>query len=122
MRLHIFSHLCANVQRVVKNGFNRSYSTTAAYGKGVYFARDSSYSVSGYCPTDPKRGHLSSIILARVLVGRATVGRGSMVAPPPLESHDQAAVPVPHDALVDMLEDPSIFVSCRESISQFNVT
>ena len=29
----------ATIQKVVKNGFNRSYSTTAAYGSGVYFAR-----------------------------------------------------------------------------------
>ena len=77
----------ATVLLVVKNGFNRSYSTTAAYGKGVYFARDAAYSVGGYCPPDNRRGAVHSIILARVLVGRATLGRGGMVAPPPIEGN-----------------------------------
>ena len=35
----------ATVLLVVKNGFNRSYSTTAAYGKCLYFAWDAAYSV-----------------------------------------------------------------------------
>ena len=29
---------------IIQNGFDRSYSTVAAYGKGTYFARDADYS------------------------------------------------------------------------------
>jgi len=52
-----------------------------AYGRGVYFARDASYSM-GYSQSSGSYGH-HQMYLARVLVGHYTAGNSSMIVPPP---------------------------------------
>ena len=57
------------------------------YGKGVYFARDASYSArSTYSPPD-YQGY-RYMYLAKVLVGQYTTGNSNMITPPPKSSSD----------------------------------
>ena len=75
------------------------------YGKGVYFARDSSYS-NGYARPDGN-GH-RYMYLTRVLTGEYTVGNISMVVPP--AKNTQVDQHVLFDSTVDNVGNPSIFV------------
>lgn len=104
------------VDQIVANGFNRSFSVTAAYGNGVYFARDASYSAGGYAKPDPLRGNAMPMIFARVLLGRAATGLSGMVTPPSVENGPPTLL---HDSLVDNLENPSVVVSCHNDNQAF---
>ena len=76
-----------------------------AYGKGVYFARDSSYS-NRYAAPDGN-GH-RRMYLTRVLTGEYTFGNSSMVVPP--AKNTQINQHVLFDSTVDNVANPSIFV------------
>ena len=73
----------------------------AAYGAGVYFARDASYSK---CYTG---GSHKVLYLARVLVGRYCQGSLDIKKPPPINSQRPEIL---FDSMVDNINDPSIFV------------
>ena len=61
-----------NALRPLPQGFNRAFQKVSAYGKGVYFARDASYSCSErYSPPDGKG-------IQRMFVSRVTVGDWSL--------------------------------------------
>ena len=76
------------------------------YGRGVYFARDASYSARGtYTPPDANGSRY--IYLARVLAGEFTKGNGSMIVPPPKDPQDQTVL---FDSVVDDTSNPQIFV------------
>ncbi len=89
---------------IIKNGFNRSYCgrNATAFGKGVYFARDISYSVqSQYSPPD---GQGEKVILAaRVLVGKSILGNAGMIEPP--EKFNTS---------VNSTQEPSVFVVYKD--------
>lgn len=71
-----------NADRITKFGFNRSYCGIkggVSYGKGVYFARDSSASHGFSVATTSGHRHM---IRARVLVGHSCPGSGQMSLPP----------------------------------------
>jgi hypothetical protein len=73
------------------------------YGKGVYSARNFSYSARDeFSRPDQKRRKY--VIQCSVLTGEFVVGNASMVAPPDLPSGVQC------DSVVDDVVDPSIFV------------
>ena len=81
------------------------YNLGIAYGNGVYFARDASYSArTTYSPPDATGNRY--MYLARVLVGEYTTGRQGMITPPPKGS-DATDV---YDTVVDNPTDPTIFV------------
>ena len=90
---------------ILKQGFDwriSGSSTGTMYGKGSYFARDSSYST--------RYAHGSNCMLVvKVLVGRFTNGSTQLTRPPPISASD------PHgdlyDTCVDSTSDPSIFVT-----------
>ena len=94
-----------NTLHYVDFGFKfSSYLTGVNYGKGVYFARDASYSLkyskrgsSGYC----------QMYVARVLVGRYTIGTKEMKAPPPINPTNPGLL---YDSVVNDQRSPSIFV------------
>lgn len=67
-----------NISSICKFGFNRSYCGVngVAYGKGVYFALNSSYS-HGYTSGSPRQ-----MFQCRVLVGESVGGNSSMNVPP----------------------------------------
>ena len=73
-----------------------------AFGRGVYFARDASYSV-GYARGSGSR----YMYLARVLVGQYCVGNSSMIVPPP---KDSSRPEILYDSVVNNVLNPSIFV------------
>ena len=74
-----------------------------AYGRGVYFARDASYSVryagGGF------GGRF--MYLARVLVGKYCPGNSGMIVPPP---KDPSRPEILYESVVDNTGNPSIFV------------
>jgi len=97
-----------NVPFIIANGFDRSYTKTAAYGHGVYFARDAFYSSERRFATPDPEG-VQNMFLARVLVGKTCVGNKSMRHPPQVI----AGQPEVYDCLVDDAHHPRIFVSCH---------
>ena len=81
-----------------------SYIVTA-YGQGVYFARDASYS-NRYAQPGPNR--YRHMYLTRVLTGEFTVGQSSMLVPP--AKPNQQNRNVLYDSTVDNTAGPTIFV------------
>jgi hypothetical protein len=70
-----------SVDKIVQQGFNRSFVSTHAYGMGTYFARDASYSAAPSYSKPDAAGDCR-MFLARVLVGSACVGASSDRVPP----------------------------------------
>jgi hypothetical protein len=68
------------VPKIIQNGFNRTFVSTAAFGNGIYFARDASYSQNRRYST-PDRDGVQRLFLTRVLVGCAEVGKRGMKTP-----------------------------------------
>ena len=68
--------------KIVQQGFNRSFCGKNAtfYGKGVYFARDSAYSVKPHYAIPDRNGH-QYMFLTRVVVGAHHEGRKDLLTP-----------------------------------------
>ena len=88
--------------------FYFAFSATA-YGKGCYFAVDSSYSVR-YAKGNPKRKY---IILARVVTGDFCKGSSIMKAPPEKPSTGYSTRN--YDSTVDDQANPSIFAVFKDA-------
>ncbi|XP_068752249.1 uncharacterized protein [Montipora capricornis] len=95
-----------SVKAINLQGFNRSLcgQNGAAYGDGVYFAKQAFYS-RGYSKKGP-RGECY-MYLAKVLVGKYTTGEQEMKAPP---SRDKSKPEILFDSVVDDADNPTIFV------------
>ena len=78
--------------------------TGAAYGDGVYFAKDASYSLTY---SQPGPNDKCCMYLARVLVGKYTAGKQRLKKPPP---KDPSTPEILFDSVVNREEDPTIFV------------
>jgi len=76
----------------------------AAYGDGVYFAKDASYS-NTY--SQPRPNGDCYMYLARVLVGKHTAGKEGMKTPPAI---DPMKPEILYDSVVNMEQNPNIFV------------
>ena len=74
-----------------------------ALGRGVYFARDASYSV-GYAGGG---GGGRCMYLARVLVGQYCQGNSSMIVPPP---KNPSRPEILYESVVDNAGNPAAFV------------
>ena len=72
-------------------------------GRGVYFAKDATYSVR-YAESPGGNRYMH---LARVLVGQYCTGHFDLIVPPP---KDPSRPEVLYDAVVDQWENPNIFV------------
>ncbi|XP_069459927.1 uncharacterized protein [Ambystoma mexicanum] len=95
-----------NSSSINTTGFNRSYECNGkAYGTGVYFALNASYSCS-YAKPDPKT-QLRGMYQAKVVTGRYTKGHSITKAPParPGKNKDDF-----FDSVVDNCQYPSMFV------------
>ncbi len=99
------------IPKINRNSFNRSFcgKNATAYGQGVYFAVDASYSITDtYSRPD---SHLSVsqgnkyMYLARVVVGDFCVGNNTMRVPPPLPGTSNLLL---YDSTVDQLKQPSM--------------
>lgn len=80
--------------------------TATVYGRGVYFARDASYSARNtYSPRDVNNNN-KYIFVARVLTGQYALGKSDDVQPPPKHSDGKDL----YDSNVDDVTNPHIFV------------
>jgi poly [ADP-ribose] polymerase 10/14/15 len=100
----------AAISKIYTQGFNRIFGfadgSVTRYGKGVYFARDATYSAQdGYSVPDAN-GH-KRIFYARVLTGEYTIGNKSMLTPP---AKNPANPDVLFDSTVDRMFNPVIYV------------
>ena len=95
--------------QIVNHNFSRTFSTVAAFGRGVYFATDARYSARPNYSKPNDHGE-QFLILAKVLVGHSTRGTGGMQEPPPRKLADGSDGPL-YDSLRD--QSGSIIVSCR---------
>ncbi|XP_018426534.1 PREDICTED: poly [ADP-ribose] polymerase 14-like [Nanorana parkeri] len=98
-----------NYQSINYTGFNRSFAGqhAAAFGNGVYFAVDASYSARPlYSPPDPNTEE-RFMYLAKVLVGHYTVGQRGMKTPPCRQVNNPFDV---YDSLTDDQNNPAMFV------------
>ena len=97
------------VDKILQQGFNRSFAGRNAtrYGKGVYFARDASYSTFF---SSPDTDGVQSMFLARVVVGEYTLGVQDARTPAERDATTHAL----YDSTVDNVRDPSIFVTYND--------
>lgn len=94
----------AATPNILRGGFNRSYcgKNATLYGRGVYFARDFSYSAQNtYSPPDAT--NVKTVIAARVLVGNIVQGSSTIVDPG-----------CTFHTTVDSASDPAIFVVYKD--------
>jgi len=96
----------------MQQGFNRAFtgltSGRAVHGKGVYFARDASYSMSPEYSKPDAHG-VQCIFLVRVVIGEYCKGvQGALV---PAVRHGNQL----YDTTVDSMGDPSIFVTYHDA-------
>jgi len=97
------------VRAIFRQNFDWRVSGCAndvVYGRGAYFARDARFSHK--YSTARNRCKFCWMFLARVLVGKYTVGKRDFVRPPPVnpaEPHGDL-----YDSCVNSLDRPTIFV------------
>ena len=98
------------ITSILANGFLRDFNERGAYGKGVYFAKQASYSLqSTYAKPEDGSGD-QWLLLVRVLVGDACVGKSHMERP----AQKPGAVEL-YDSMVDNTSDPKIVVASAGS-------
>ena len=80
-----------------------------AYGRGVYFARDASYSCYHFYSPPDSQG-LRYVYYARVLVGEYTRGQRNMIVPPNKVKKNSSDPNETYDSVVDNVADPKVYV------------
>nr|XP_039258409.1 protein mono-ADP-ribosyltransferase PARP14-like isoform X2 [Styela clava] len=103
-------HGTTDEDKIIQNGFDRSYAgkNATAYGKGVYFALNATYSQRYAHPNS--RGE-KRMFLANVVTGYYCKGDSSMVAPPPRTNSNIDL----HDSVVDSISAPTIWVIFKDA-------
>ena len=94
--------------------YSETFSSGTRFGKGMYFARDASYSAR-YAVSSSIPPHMGigigtgqcQMYLARVLTGEFVKGDNSMLVPPPKDPNNSNVL---FDSVVDDVQNPSIFV------------
>jgi hypothetical protein len=104
-----------NVNKIVAQGFNRNFgfrdvnpNALTMYGKGVYFAVNSSYS-SAHRYSEPNTRGEQHMFLCRVLAGEYSKGEEDQDTPGVRRGTEL------YDSTVDDLENPEIFVTYHDS-------
>ena len=95
------------VPKILQQGFNRSFcgANATLYGKGVYFARDASFSTYPlYCKPDAEG--VQTCFLVRAAVGEWCKAKRDDITP----GVRNVAKNILYDSTVDNLQNPSIFV------------
>jgi poly [ADP-ribose] polymerase 10/14/15 len=102
------------IPKIEKQGFNRAFAgrNAVAYGKGVYFARDASYS-SHTAYSEPDKNGIQRMFMCRVSVGDWCRGTNEQLTPDP-KPHNGFEL---FDSTVDNVTNPSIFVVYHDSQS-----
>ena len=97
--------------KVIQQGFNRSYTSNGkVYGKGVYFARDASYSTYPRY-SEPDKNGVQHMFAARAAVGEYCRGRMDQLTPDVRDARSHLL----YDSTVDNPRDPSIFVTYHDA-------
>ena len=97
------------VPKIISEGYNRSFcgKNATAYGKGVYFAKDISYSAQPlYSP--PDKDGFKCILANKVLVGRSCLGKANQTVPDMFDNTRR------YDTTVDSVSNPRIFVVYKD--------
>ncbi|XP_046843181.1 protein mono-ADP-ribosyltransferase PARP15-like [Xenia sp. Carnegie-2017] len=104
----------ANVEAINSNNFSRNYSGVngVLYGNGVYFARDSSYSLD-YSLRQCSAGSQPKMFIAKVLVGKYTSGMHGLKAPP--SRNDSSNPGLLYDSVVNNVNNPKFFVIFQDN-------
>ena len=99
------------VALIVQQGFNRAFAgkNATAFGKGVYFARDASYSSSRTFSQPDARG-LQRMFMCRVVVGDWCKGKRDALTPDTKPGTLEL-----FDTTVDCVKNPSIFVAYHDA-------
>ncbi|XP_035806110.2 protein mono-ADP-ribosyltransferase PARP11 isoform X2 [Amphiprion ocellaris] len=102
-----------NVDSICKYNFDLRLAERGVYGKGIYFAKYASFADKySMCSMDPlpvdggnKHNRPTKIMfLARVIVGKSTVGQANFLKP------DHESLINTHDSCVNDINNPNIFV------------
>jgi len=98
------------VPKIVEMGFNRSFcgKNATAYGKGVYFARDASYSSSKQY-SRPNAQNIQHMFLCRVVVGEYCLGKHDQLTPDVRQGHQL------YDSTVNNMADPILYVTYHDA-------
>ena len=87
-----------------------SYTVAAVFGRGAYFALNSSYSAQTKYSMPNKDGH-QFMFISRVIIGEYTAGNESMKVAPPLQKGSLEVF----DTLVNKKDNPTIFVAMTDA-------
>jgi len=98
------------VPKIMQQGFNRSFcgKNATMYGKGVYFARDASYSSSAQYSRPDAKG-IQYMFASRVVVGEYCLGKRDAPAPDVRKGHQL------YDSTVNDTNSPGIFVTYHDA-------
>lgn len=92
------------VPPILANGFLRDFNSRGAYGRGVYFAQQASYSL-GPAYSKPDKAGERYLLLVRVLVGEACLGSSSLERPSQKPGSDEL-----YESMADRPSNPKIVV------------
>lgn len=100
------------VPKIVGQGFNRSFAgkNMCRWGKGVYFAKDASYS-SSTTYSKPNAQGIQHMFLCRVVVGEYTQGKQDALVPDARPGGGHLL----YDSTVNDKKPPSIFVTYHDA-------
>ena len=103
----------STISKINRNAFNRSYcgKNATAYGQGVYFAVNASYSI-GDTYSRPDQQGFKYMYLARVAVGELCVGNSSMRVPLAQPGTDELLL---YDTTVNRLGQPDMYVAYHDA-------
>jgi len=98
------------VPKIIQQGFNRSFcgKNATAFGKGVYFARDASYSMSSTY-SKPDASGVQRMFLVRVCIGEYCKGERDALTPAVRQGN------VLYDTTVNDVANPSIYVTYHDA-------
>jgi hypothetical protein len=105
------------MDKIMQQGFNRSFcgKNATVYGKGVYFARDTSYSAYPSYAV-PDKGGCQYIMACRVVVGEYCLGTYDALCPDIRDAATQSLYDTTVGLLSgDTLTDPSIYVTYHDA-------
>jgi hypothetical protein len=102
------------VPQIATRGFRREFTTTAAYGDGVYFAVNANYSVSSSYAKIGNDGKTQKVFLCRVLTGVRCQGSSGMSKPAsrrhnPRKSFDSFSDNPPNPSVLVIFNDHQVY-------------
>ena len=100
------------MDKILQQGFNRSFcgKNATAFGKGVYFARDASYSAHPLYAVPDSHG-FQYIMACRVVVGEYCRGVQDALTPKVRD----ASTNILYDSTVDSTTTPTIYVTYHDA-------